>query len=94
MQLQNIFLEMQSLKQDKTVRPEVCEEVWCLKCKGKGHDTDDCPVFANYIVGRGPMPLRLEAQVGSSTGPELSCAICQVAGKHTTDNCHLLQKFV
>lgn len=40
------------------------------------------------------MPLRSEAQVGPSMGPALWCAICQVAGKHMTDNCHLLQKFV
>ena len=40
------------------------------------------------------MPLQLEAVAGPSVGPTLWCAICQVAGKHTTDNCHLLQKFV
>jgi len=39
------------------------------------------------------MPLRLEAQ-GLSTGPELWCTICQVVGKHMTENYHLLQKFV
>ena len=33
-QLKNLCLEMQSLKQDRTVRPEMHEEVWCLKCKG------------------------------------------------------------
>jgi len=40
------------------------------------------------------MPLRPEAQVGPSAGSALWCAICQVAGKHATNNCHLLQKFV
>ena len=30
-QLQNLCLEMQSLKQDRTVRPNMCEEIWCLK---------------------------------------------------------------
>ena len=40
------------------------------------------------------MPLRLEAQVGPSAGPTLWCAICPVAGKHATDNCHLLQRYV
>jgi hypothetical protein len=52
------------------------------------------PVFANYLAGGGPMPLRPEAQAGPSAGPALWCAICQVAGKHATDNCHLLQKYV
>lgn len=40
------------------------------------------------------MPLRLEAQAGPSAGPMLWGAICQVARKHMTTNCHLLQKFV
>ena len=40
------------------------------------------------------MPLRSEAQVGASAGPTLWCAIYQVAGKHATDNYHLLQKYV
>ena len=84
---------MQSLKQDRMVRPEVHEEVCCLKCKSQGHDIDHCPIFENYIVG-GVMPLRPETQAGSSMGPALWCAIYQVAGKHATDNCHLLLKYV
>ena len=40
------------------------------------------------------MPLRLKSQEGPSAGPALWCTICQVVGKHATDNCHLLQKFV
>lgn len=39
------------------------------------------------------MPLRLEAQEGPSVAPVLWCMICQAGGKHTTDNCHLLQKY-
>lgn len=38
--LQNICLEMQSLKQDRTVWEEAHEEIWCLKCKGQRHDKD------------------------------------------------------
>jgi len=33
-QLQNLCLEMQSLKHEKALRPEVREDVWCIKCKG------------------------------------------------------------
>jgi len=62
-QFKNLCLEMQSLQQDMTTHPEACEEVWCIKCKGQGHDKDHYPVFANYLVGGGLMPLRLEAQV-------------------------------
>jgi len=65
-QLKNLCLEMQSLKQDRTAHPEAHEEVWCIKCKGHGHDKDQCPVFANYLAGGGPMPLRPEAQAGPS----------------------------
>ena len=39
------------------------------------------------------MPLRPEAQAGPSAAPMLWCAICQIGGKHTTDNCHLLHKY-
>ena len=40
------------------------------------------------------MDLRLDALVGPSVTPTLWCAICQVAGKHATNNSHLLQKYV
>ena len=30
-QSQNLFLEMQSLKKERTTRSEVCEKVWCMK---------------------------------------------------------------
>jgi len=63
-QLQNLSLEMQSLKQDRTARPEAHEEVWCIRCKGQGHDKDHFPVSANYLARGGPMPLRPEAQAG------------------------------
>ncbi len=75
-------------------RSEVCEEVWCLKCKSQGYDKDHFPVFANYVVGGGLVPLRPEAQAGPGAGPMLWCVIFQVVGKYVTDNCHLLQKFI
>lgn len=85
---------MQSLKQDRMVRLEVREEVWCVKCKGQGHDKDHCPVFTNYLVGEGSMPLTLKAQAGPNSVPTLWCAICQIARKHAIDNYHLLQKYM
>jgi len=33
-QLKTLYLDMQSLKQDRTTQPKVCEELWCVKCKG------------------------------------------------------------
>jgi len=92
-QLQILCLEMQSMKQDRTTWPKAREEIWCIKCKGEEHDKDHCPVFANYLVGGGLLPLRQEAQAGPSTVPRLRCVICQIGGKHATDNCHLLQKY-
>ena len=77
-QLKNMCLEMQSLKQDGTTRPKVRAEVWCVNCKGQGHDKDHYPMFGNYLVGGGPMPLRPEVQVGPSVMPALWCAICQI----------------
>ena len=84
---------MHSLKQDRTTRPEVHDEVWCIKCKGQGHDKDHCPVFANYLMGGGPMPLIVEAQAGPSVVLALWCMIFQIGGKHATDKFHLLQEY-
>ena len=70
-QLQNLCLGMQSLKQDRVPQPEAREEVWCIKCKGQGHDKDHYLVFANYLAGGGPIPLRPEAQAGPSAVPVL-----------------------
>lgn len=92
-ELQNLCLEMQSLKQDRTPRLEACKEVWCIKCKGQGHDKDHYLVFANYLVAVGPIPLRPKAQAGPNTVTTLWCTIYQIGGKHNTDSCHLLQKY-
>lgn len=92
-QLKYLFLEIQSLKQDRTTHPEAHEEVWCRKCKGQGHDKNHCLVFMNYLAGGGPMPLRPKAQAGPSMMPTLWCTICYIGGKHATNNCHLLQKY-
>jgi len=93
MQLKNLCLEMQSLKQNRTTHLEAREEVWYIKCKGEGHDKDHCPAFTSYLAGAGLMPLRPEAQEGLSMVPKLWCVICSIGGKHATNNCHLLQKY-
>ena len=77
---------MQSLKQDRTTQPEVRDEVWCIKCKGQGHDKDHFRVFENYLAVGGPIPLRPESQEGPSMMPTLWCEICQIARKHATEN--------
>ena len=56
-EIQNLCLEMQNLKKEKAPRSEAWEEVWCIKCKGQGHDKDHCPVLVNFVVMGGPTPL-------------------------------------
>ena len=93
MQLKNLCLEMKSLKQDRTIRQEVREEVWYIKCKAQGHDKHHYLVFVNYLVGGGLMLVRPEVKARPSAKPTLWCAICQIGGNHTTNNYHLLQKY-
>jgi len=52
-------------------RSEGREEVWCINCKGQGHDKEHCLVFANYVVVGGPIPLRPEVQARPSATPAL-----------------------
>ncbi len=67
-QLTSLHLELESQNKGKEVQTEVHTEVWCLKCKGHGHDKDHCPVYQNYIIGGGPVPLKLENIAGLSMG--------------------------
>ena len=39
-ELKNLCLDFESLKKQNVARPEVSEEVWCLKCRSEGHDKD------------------------------------------------------
>jgi len=40
------------------------------------------------------MSLRSEAQAGPSAVHSFWCVICQIAGKHATNNWHFLQKYI
>lgn len=92
-QIQNFCFKMKKLKQEQATRLEVQEEVWCIKCRSQGHDKDHYPISVNYVEAGGPIPLRPEAQARPSTTTLLWCAICQVGGKHNTNNYHLLPKY-
>lgn len=87
-------MKLQSLKTGKEAQPEVSTEVWCIRCKDKGHDKDHCHVYQNYLFRGGHVTLKLENIVGPSTGVPLWCAIFQIDGKHATNHCHLLENFV
>ena len=79
-QLVNITLELQSLKKGKEVR----EEVWCTRCRTKGHSKEQFPFFAQYLASGAPNPL---PQIGG-----LWCEICRQVG-HRPQDCHMVQKY-
>jgi len=93
-QLGNLHMELQSQKTGKEALLEVCTEDWGIKCKDKGHDKDDYPIYQNYLIVGGHVPLKPKSIVGSSARVSLWCDIFQIARKHVTDHCHLLQKFI
>lgn len=93
-QLEILHMELHSLKTRKESQPKVRTDVQCIKCKDEGHDNNHYPVYHNYLIGGGLVPLKLDNTAGPSTGVLLWCDIFQITGKHTTDNCHLLQNFV
>ena len=77
-QLASMHMELQSLKKGNEVQNEVRAKVWCLKCKGHGHDKDHFPIHQNYLVEGGPIPLKLENIAGLSTRVVPWCSICQI----------------
>lgn len=78
------------MKKGKEAQPEVHAKVWCLKRKGHGYDKGHYPIYQNYLIGGGLVPLKPENNIGLSTGAVPWCAIYQVTGQHATDNFHLL----
>lgn len=94
LQLASLHMELQSLKKGKEVEVETRTKLWCLKCKGHGHDKDNYLMYLNYPVREGHVPLKLENRARKSTSVVPWCVIFQITGKHMTDNYHLLQKFV
>jgi len=60
-QVQNLCLEMHKLKQEQTPCSKFWEEVWCVRCKSKGHDKDHCLVLVNFVITRGPTLVQPEA---------------------------------
>ena len=80
-QLANLTLHMHEIKKGK----EIAQELWCTKCKGRGHTKDKCPVFVEYIASGAPNPL------AQTQGPW--CELCRTRG-HRPQECPLLQKYV
>ena len=51
--LANLTLQLHDIKKGK----ETIEEVWCTKCRTKGHSKQHCPIFADYLSTGEPNPL-------------------------------------
>ena len=51
-QLANLTLQLHDMKKGKEVR----EEIWCTRCRTKGHSKEHCPVFAEYLASGAPNP--------------------------------------
>ena len=45
-QLDNISLQIQDIKKGK----DICEEIWCTRCKTEGHHKYLCPTFIDYLA--------------------------------------------
>lgn len=52
-QLANLTLQLHDMKKGNEVR----EEVWCTKCRTKGHSKEHCLVFVDYLASGAPNPL-------------------------------------
>jgi hypothetical protein len=80
-QSQLVLLRIQLL--EITKEREKCEQVWCIKCKKKGHCKDECPTFAQYMA------------TGASNSLTRGVGyreICETWGHHPTV-CPLLHKY-
>jgi hypothetical protein len=55
-QLTILSLQVEDLKKDKG--KEKREDIWCIKCKSKGHDKEHCPLFNEYLAFGSPNPLK------------------------------------
>ena len=55
-QLTSLSLQVEDMKKDKG--KEKREDIWCVICRFKGHDKDDCPLFHEYLASGVQSPLK------------------------------------
>ena len=72
-QLTNLTLQLQDMKKGK----ETIEEVWCTKCRTKGHSNEHYRIFVEYLASGAPNPLP------QAEGPW--CDICRTNGHRPQD---------
>ena len=71
--LDNLTIQLQDIKRGK----EVQEDLWCTRCRERGHTKDDFPTYMNYISSGALNPL-------SNQGLPW-CNICQTRGHRDVD---------
>ena len=80
-QLAEMALELHDMKKGKATR----EEVWCTRCKTKGHDKEQCPALRNYLNTGAPNLFNPNV---------LYYEICRTTGQYRPEYCYLLQRYV
>jgi hypothetical protein len=81
-QLTSLSLQVEDMKKDKG--KEKREDIWCVRCRSKGHDKEHCPLFHEYLALGAPSPLK---QVNLPW-----CEVCK--NKHRPGECYYMQKYV
>jgi hypothetical protein len=81
-QLTSLSLLVEDMKKDKG--KDKREDIWCIRCKSKGHDKEKCPLFHEYLAYGAPSPLN-----------QVTLPWCEVyRNRHCPDECYYLQKYV
>jgi hypothetical protein len=55
-QLTSLSLHVEDMKKDKG--KEKREDIWCIRCKSKGHEKEHGPLFNEYLASGAPNPLK------------------------------------
>ena len=74
-QLASLRIQLTKITKGKEKR----EQVWCTKCRTKGHHKDECSIFVQYLATRAP-----DILLGGGY-----CEICNKWGHHPNE-CPLL----
>jgi hypothetical protein len=54
-QLTSLSLQVEDLRKDKG--KDKREDIWCVRCRLKGHDKEHCPLFNEYLASGALSPL-------------------------------------
>jgi hypothetical protein len=81
-QLTSLSLQVEDMKKDKG--NEKREDIWCIICKLKGHDKENCPLINEYLASGVPNPLK------KYTLPW--CEVCR--NRHLPGEYYYIQKYI